>query len=153
MATITESTTETQSETGTRAAYPVPESGIGLARRATLGTFTAIVAVLLVRAVVLALDLDVGLATVGQSPFAVGPVVAFSLFAAVGATVAYAALVRLTERPVRNFAVVAVAVFVLLLGPLATIQGVTTTGLAVLFVFHLVVAVPLVAFLVGAVRP
>jgi hypothetical protein len=36
---------------------------------------------------------------------------------------------------------------------MATIQGVTTTGLAVLFVLHAVVAVALVAFLVGAVRP
>jgi hypothetical protein len=46
-----------------------------------------------------------------------------------------------------------VVVFALLLLPLATVQGVTTTGLAVLFVLHLVVAAALVPFVVGAVRP
>jgi len=133
--------------------YPVPRSGIELARRATLGTTVAIVAALLVRGIALALGADVGLPTVGQSPFAVGPIVAFSFVAGVGATVVYAALVRLTERPVRNFGIAAVVVFALLLLPMATVQGVTTTGLAVLFVLHVVVAVALVAFLVGAVRP
>lgn len=153
MATTTESTTEAQPEPRTATGYPLPESAGQLARRATLGTFVAIVAALIVRGVVVALDVDVGLAATGQSPFAVGPIVAFSLVAGVGATVVYAALVRLTERPVRNFAIAAVVVFALLLLPLATVQGVTTTGLAVLFVLHLVVAAALVPFVVGAVRP
>ncbi|MFC7228909.1 DUF6069 family protein [Salinirubellus salinus] len=151
MASTVQTPTERSTDLTTER-YPVPQNAMALARRATLGTAVAIVAALLVRAVVLAVDLDLGLPTVGQSPFAVGPIVAFSLFAGVGATVVYAALIRLTERPVRNFGIAAVAVFALLLLPMATVQGVTTTGLAVLFVLHVVVAAALVAFLVGAVR-
>ncbi len=123
---------------------------------ATLGTVMAILAALLVRALVLALDFDLGVAATGQTPLVVGPIVGFTLFAATGAAVVYAALVRLTERPVRNFAVTAATFFAVMVGPLATVapaQGVTTVRLAVPFVLHVVVAVPLVAFLVGSVRP
>jgi hypothetical protein len=152
MASTVQTSTERTADSAT-GRYPVARSGIELARRATLGTTVAIVAALLVRGIVLALDADVGLPTVGQSPFAVGPIVAFSFVAGVGATVVYAALVRLTERPVRNFGIAAAVVFALLLLPMATVQGVTTTGLAVLFILHVVVAAALVTFLVGAVRP
>jgi hypothetical protein len=156
MATATDTQADATPETPTTARYPVPTTAVGLARRTALGTVVAIVTALLVRALVLALDVDVGVVATGQTPFAVGPIVGFTVFAGAGAAVVYAALVRLTERPVRNFAVAAAAFFVVMMGPLLTVapaQGVTTVGLAVLFVLHVVVAVPLVAFVAGAVRP
>lgn len=149
-------TIETPVETRRERTYPVPTSGRALARRATLGTVVAVVAALLVRGIVLALDANIGVPAAGQTPFAVGPIVGFTVFAGAAAGVVYAALVRLTDRPVRNFAVAAAAFFLVMLGPLATVapaQGVTTVGLAALFVIHVVVAVPLVAFVTGAVRP
>lgn len=156
MVTTTDIRTETPADTRTVSRYPIPTTAGQLARRATLGTFVAIVAALLVRGIVLALDPDLGVAVTGQTPFAVGPILGVTIFSGLGAGVLYAVLVRQTERPVRNFVVAAAAVFVVMMVPLLTVapaQGVTTVGLAVLFVLHVAVAVPLVAFLVGAVRP
>ncbi|QIO23270.1 DUF6069 family protein [Haloarcula sp. JP-L23] len=96
--------------------YPMAQNAGELTRRTTLGVLAAIVASLVVLAIVDALALSVG-ATGQTSPFAAAPVVASTAVSGVGAGVAYAALGRLTDRPVRNF-----------------------------------VAVPLVAFVVGAVR-
>ncbi|MBX0323556.1 hypothetical protein EGH21_10995 [Halomicroarcula sp. F13] len=65
------------------------------------------------------------------------------------------ALARLTDRPVRNFVAVSALVFVGMLVPVLVVApslGVTGVGQAVLVALHVVVAVPLVAFVVGAVR-
>lgn len=149
-------TIETPIETRSGRAYPVPTTAGELARRATLGTVVAIVAALLVRGIALAVSPDIGAGITAPSPFDVTSIVGFTIFSGLAAGVAYAALIRLTDRPVRNFVVAAVAFFVVMMGPLLTAapaQGVSTVGLAVLFVMHVVVAVPLVAFIVGAVRP
>lgn len=156
MVATTDIQTETPADTPTVSRYPIPTTAGELARRATLGTVVAILAALLTRGIVLALDPDLGVAVTGQTPFAVTPIVGVTVFSGLVAGILYAALVRLTERPVRNFGIAAVAAFVVMTVPLATVGpslGVTTVGLAVLFVVHVVVAVPLVAFLVGAVRP
>lgn len=124
--------------------YPMAQNAGELTRRTTLGVLAAIVD---------ALALSVG-ATGQTSPFAAAPVVASTAVSGVGAGVAYAALGRLTDRPVRNFVAVSALVFVGMLVPVLVIAptlGVTGVGQAVLVALH-VVAVPLVAFVVGAVR-
>jgi hypothetical protein len=134
--------------------YPLPRSGSDLARRTGLGVLVAVVAVLLVRGIVSALGVDLGVSG-PQSPFATVPILASGVVSGVGAAVAYAALVRFTERPVRNFVGLAAVVFAVMLVPVlvfAPTMGVTAVGQAVLFVFHVVVAVPLVAFVVGAIE-
>ncbi|WP_254271450.1 DUF6069 family protein [Haloarcula marina] len=134
--------------------YPVARSGGELARRTALGVLVSVVAALSVLAIVGALGLSLG-ASGPQSPFAAVPVVTTTIVAGVGAAVAYAALARFTERPVRNFTALAVLVFVGMLFPVAFVApglGVTTAGQAVLGVLHVVVAASLVAFVVGAVR-
>lgn len=142
-------------ETTRRTRYAVPTSGADLFRRTALGVFVAILAVLLTRGIARALSADLVGPTQGPTPFDVVPIVTFVVFVGAGAAVAYAALDRLTARPVRNFLVAAGLVFAFLLVPLVTVapaQGVTPLGQVVLFVFHVVAAVPLVAFVVGAVR-
>lgn len=134
--------------------YPVPQSGGALARRTGFGVLVAVVAVLLVRGIVTALGADLGVSG-PQSPFGTIPLIASSVVSGTGAAVAYAALVRFTERPVRNFVGLAAVVFAVMLVPViafAPAMGVTAVGQAVLFVLHAVVAVPLVAFVIGAVR-
>jgi hypothetical protein len=136
------------------ARYPVAAGAGELARRTALGVLVAAIAALLVRGIVSALGADVGV-TGPQSPFGTVPILASSVVAGTGAAVAYAALVRLTARPVRSFLVLAAVVFVGMLVPVfavAPTAGVTTVGQAVLVVLHVAVAVPLVAFVIGAVR-
>lgn len=156
MAITTETPTEGSTDGRIERRYPVPTTAVELARRATVGTFVAIVAALLARAIAFAVYPDIGAGVTAPSPFAIGSIVGFTVFSGAGAAVVYAALVRLTARPVRNFAVAVAAFFVVMMGPLLTAapaQGVTTVGLAVLFVFHVVVAGSLVAFIAGAIRP
>lgn len=156
MVTTIDTPTESRANVQTGGRYPVPTTAGELARRATLGTVVAIVAALLARGIALAVYPDLGAGVTAPSPFDVTSIVGFAIFSGLGAGVVYAALVRLTNRPVRNFVVAAAAAFVVMMGPLLTVapsQGVSTVGLAVLFVMHVAVAVPLVAFLVGAVRP
>jgi hypothetical protein len=134
--------------------YPTPRTAVDLTRRTTLGVLVAVVALLLVRGLVDALAVDIGAAG-PMSPFALTPLVSSTVVAGAGAAVAYAALDRLTERPVRNFVALAVVVFLGMLVPVVVVSptlGVTAAGQVVLVVFHLVVAVPLVAFIAGAVR-
>lgn len=134
--------------------YPIPTGAGDLARRTTVGVLTAVVATLLTRAIAGTLAIDLG-ATGAMTPFAAVPLVASAVFAGAGAAVAYAALVRLTERPVRNFVLLAGVVFVGMLLPVvlfAPALGVTTAGQALLVVLHVTVAVPLTAFVIGAVR-
>ncbi len=105
------------------------------------------------QAIVDEFGVEVG-ATGAMSPFAAGPLVAATVVAGIGAAVVYAVLVRRSARPARTFALAAVAVFLLMLGPvfLAPPDGITATGQAVLVLYHTLVAVPLVAFVTGAVR-
>jgi hypothetical protein len=136
-----------------RTRYSLPESGIGLARRTALGIGVAVVAVLVAQGIVDALALDVG-ASGPMSPFAAGALAASAVVAGAGAAVVYAGLVRYTDRPVRNFLAAAGAVFAVMLVPVlafAPSLGVTPVGQAVLVAHHLVVAVPIAAFLIGAV--
>jgi len=72
----------------------------------------------------------------------------------IGAAIAYAALDKFTDQPVRNFLAVATIVFVVMLVPVALFapeQGVATTDQFVLAFYYVLVAVPLVAFIVGIV--
>jgi hypothetical protein len=133
--------------------YPVPETGSGLARRTATGVLLSVVLVLLAQGIVDALSIDVG-ATGSMSPFAAGPLVGATIVAGAGAAVAYAAAVKFTDQPVRNFVALAAGVFVIMLGPvfLAPPEGITTVGQAILVLYHALVAVPLVAFITGAVE-
>lgn len=133
--------------------YPVPETGSALARRTTLGVVVAIVALLVTQALVTALGVDVG-ASGAMSPFAAVPLIMTTVVSGVGAAVVYTALVKLTDKPARNFLAVAVGVFVLMLIPVVVVSpsmGITTAGQAILVLYHVLVAVPLVAFILGAV--
>ncbi|SFF79607.1 hypothetical protein SAMN04488063_0319 [Halopelagius inordinatus] len=135
--------------------YAVPADAGELARRTTLGVLVAVVALLFARGVVTLLGVELG-ATGATSPFALGPLFGSAVFAGVGAAVAYAASVRLTDRPVRSFVAASAVVFAAMLVPVVTVAptfGVTTAGQVVLVVYHVAVAVPLVAFVTGAVRP
>jgi peptidoglycan/LPS O-acetylase OafA/YrhL len=134
--------------------YPRPETGGALARRTALGVLVAVVAVLLAQAVVDALAIDVG-APETMSPFAAGPLVGTTVVAGIGAAVAYAAMVRFTERPVRNFLAVSVGVFAFMLVPVALFtpeMGITPAGQGVLVLYHVLVAVPLVSLVAGAIE-
>jgi hypothetical protein len=136
-----------------RTRYSLPSSAGGLARRATLGIGVAVLAVLVAQGIVDALALDVGVSG-PMSPFAAGALVTSTVAAGAGAAVVYAGLVRFTDRPVRNFIAAAGVVFAVMLIPViafAPSLGVTTVGQAVLAVHHALVAVPIVAALVGAV--
>jgi len=134
--------------------YPIAATGGELARRTTAGVAVAVLASVAVLAIVGALNLQVG--TSGpMSPFSAVPVVMSTVVAGIGAAVAYAALVRLTDRPVRNFVALAAVVFIAMLVPVFAVTpslGVTTVGQFVLVVLHGTVAGPLVAFIVGVVQ-
>lgn len=133
--------------------FAVPETGTALARRTAAGVGVAVVALLLIQALVDAVGVELGAAG-PMSPFSAVALVGATVVAGVGAAVAYAAIATLTDRPVRNFVAVAVVVFVVMLGPvlLATpSMGVTPAGQALLVLYHLLVAVPLVGFILGAV--
>ncbi|MUV88563.1 hypothetical protein GJ629_00570 [Halapricum sp. CBA1109] len=133
--------------------FSVPRTGGSLARRTTVGVVVALVGVLLSQTLVDALAVDVG-ASGPASPFAAVPLVATTIAAGIGAAVVYGALITVTDRPVRNFLVVAVAVFAVMLVPVVSVtpsMGVTPTGQGVLVLYHVVVAVPIVAFVAGAI--
>lgn len=134
--------------------YPVPETGAALARRTTVGVFVAIVALLVAQAIVTALGIDVGTSG-AMSPFAAGPLIGSTLVSGVSAAIVYTALVRITDRPARNFVAVAVGVFLVMLLPVAVVSpsmGITPAGQGILVLYHVLVAVPLVAFILGAIE-
>jgi hypothetical protein len=135
----------------TQARYARPSTGGGLARRTALGVGVAVLAVLIAQGLVTLLGLNVG-ETGAMTPFATAPLVASSVLAGAGAALTYAGLVRFTERPVRNFVAAAGAVFALMLVPVVAFApslGVTAVGQAVLVAYHVLVAVPIVAALIG----
>jgi putative Mn2+ efflux pump MntP len=86
----------------TQARYVPPETAGDLAQQTTLGVLIAVVLALFVRTLALGVGVDLGPTGV-SSPFALTPLVMTTVVAGVGAAVAYAALDRLTARPVRNF--------------------------------------------------
>ena len=133
--------------------YPVPERGSRLARRTAVGVFVAVVSVLLAQAIVDVLSIDVGV-TGSMSPFAAGPLTTATIVAGVGAAIVYATVVTFTARPVRNFVAISVGVFVLMLAPvfLAPPEGITPAGQGILVLYHLLVAIPLVIFILGALE-
>lgn len=133
--------------------YPVPETSSGLARRTAVGVLVAVVSVLVAQAIVDALSIDVGV-TGPTDPFAAGPLIGASVVAGIGAALTYAAVVKFTAQPVRNFLALAAGVFVLMLIPVfaAPPEGITTAGQGILVVYHALVAVPLVAVITGAVN-
>ncbi len=136
------------------ARYPTPASGGELARRTAGGVLVGVLAALVVSGIVTALGLDLGVSG-AQSPFGAVPIVMVTVVSGVGAALAYAALARFTDRPVRNFTAVSAAVFVVMLVPVFAAGpslGLTAVGQGALVVIHAAVAVPLVAFVVGAVR-
>lgn len=138
--------------------YPVARSGGELARRTAAGVLVGVVLAVVV--VVVGVDL-LGLEVLqageerAMSPFGI-PAVLSAVVAGTGAAVAYAALVRYTGRPARNFGILAAAVFLLMLVPVfafAPEQGVAEgAGQGLLVVLHAAVAVPLAAFIGGAVE-
>lgn len=134
--------------------YVSPETAGSLARQTTLGVLVAVVLALFVRGLALGSGIDLG-PTGASSPFAVGPLVMTTTVTGAGAAVAYAAIDRLTARPVHNFLLLGGLVFIGMMLPVvlfAPTLGVTTAGQVVLTVLHTVVAAPLVAFIIGMVR-
>lgn len=89
-------------------------------------------------------------------PLNVGPVAIFSVLGAVGATVAYAVVDRLSETPDRTFVVVAVVVLLLSFVPdilmLQADPAATVPAAGVLMFMHVVVAAACVASLTGRLR-
>jgi len=133
--------------------YPVPGTATDLARRASLGVGVAVVAVLLVQVLVDGLGLPVG-GGGPTDPFVAAPIVSTTVVAGAAAAVVYAGLIRFTDRPVRNFLGAAGVAFTVQLIPVFVIApaiGVTPLGQVVLSLYHVLVAVPIVAFLIGAV--
>lgn len=132
--------------------YPIPETSRGLTRRTAVGVLAAITAVLLTQAAVDVVSVELGV-TGPIDPFAVGPLVGACIAAGVGAALAYAAVVRVTVRPVRTFLALSAGVFVLMLVPVFGMPpaGITTAGQGILVLYHVLVAVPLVASILGVV--
>ncbi|SFR61057.1 DUF6069 family protein [Halogeometricum limi] len=138
--------------TTTRAVAPT--SAGDLARQTAFGVLVALAFVFATRVVVGLLGVDLGVSG-AASPFATAPILGSTVVAGIGAAVAYAVLDRATARPARNFVVLAAGVFAAMMVPVLTFApelGVTPAGQLVLTAFHVFVAVPLVAFVVGAVR-
>ncbi|MBX0303284.1 DUF6069 family protein [Haloarcula salinisoli] len=134
--------------------YPIATGAGDLTRRTTGGVLVGVVAALVVSAIVTTLGLDLGVSG-AQSPFGAVPIVMSTVVSGAGAAVAYAVLVRVTDRPVRKFTVLSAGVFVVMLIPVVAIApslGLTAVGQGVLVLLHVAVAVPLVAFVAGAVR-
>lgn len=134
--------------------YPVATNGSELARRTAGGVLVGVIAALVVAGLVGAAGLNLGVSG-PQSPFGAVPIVLSTVVSGVGAAVVYAALARLTGRPVRNFTALSAAVFVVMLVPVFAVApslGLTAVGQGALVVLHVAVAVPLVAFVVGAVE-
>lgn len=135
-----------------RPRYSLPTSAPDLARRTTVGVGIAVAAVLVAQALVDAFAVDVG-GDGAMSPFAAGPLVGTTVVAGAAAAVVYAGVIRFTDRPMRNFLLLAGVAFALQLVPVVAFApslDVTPLGQAVLVAYHVLVAVPLVVSLLGA---
>lgn len=89
-------------------------------------------------------------------PLNVGPVAIFSVLGAVGATIAYAVVDRLSETPDRAFVTLAAVVLVLSFIPdilvLQSDPAATVPAVAVLMLMHVVVAIASVTSLTGMLK-
>lgn len=119
-----------------------------LARRGLTAAAFALAGVAVVRLVAVFLAPDLA----ALDPFGWVPVVLVTLVAAAGATLAYA-LLAARETATRDFLVLAALVLLVSFTPIVTgaaaMAGMTTLGLVVLGVFHVVAAVGIVVPLVG----
>jgi hypothetical protein len=83
--------------------------------------------------------------------------IAFTLPAAIGAVLVYAALLRFARRPARTFAIVSAVVFVVTAIPdltyIPTVAGATAGQTAVLLAMHVVAAGVIVGMLMTLARP
>jgi hypothetical protein len=120
-----------------------------------LGTIVAAVAanvlVYIIGSLVVGYDpVFLPLATVGGTLF-------FTIIPAIVAVLLYAALLRLTRRPARNFTIIAAIVFVVTLIPdftyIPTVPGVTAGQIAILVLMHIVAAVVIVRMLTALAQP
>lgn len=129
----------------------VRQTHASLPERALIGLVLALVLNALVRAITGAL-VDVA----GVDPLAWGPILTVTTIAAVGATVVYVAVSRVSTHPDRHFGSIATVVLVFSMVPVFTaapsIPGVTTTVLVALAVLHVTTAVGLVAGLTGVIH-
>lgn len=135
------------------ARHSAPTGGKQLARRTANGVIAALIPLIIIQIVVDAANITVG-ATGPMSPFAPAPLIGATVVGGAGAAVVYALLVRFTAQPARNFVVTALGVFILMLLPVFVVppDGITQVGQGLLIVYHLIVAVSLVAFLIGTVE-
>ncbi len=136
------------------ARFPVPETGSGLARRTTAGVAVAVVALLATQALVNGAGVELG-GSGSMAPFATVPLIGTTVVAGIGAAIAYAVVDRFTDRSVRNYLAVAAVVFTVMLVPVFAVtssMGITPAGQALLVFYHVLVAVPLVGFIVGAMN-
>jgi hypothetical protein len=119
-----------------------------LAKRGGIAAVLSVVANLVVLQAVLVPEL-----VQGFEPLNVGPVAVFSVLGAVGATVAYGVVDRLSETPDRTFVVVAAVVLLVSFVPdvlmLQADPAATAPAVAVLMFMHVVVAVACVVSLTG----
>lgn len=131
--------TPVESLTQTRASL-VERVGIGLALALVLNGIVRLAAGAL---------LDIG----GIQPLAWVPIVSATVVAALGATVAYVVVSRLSTRPDRHFTILAAVVLLLSMAPVFTVasalEGVTMAILVVLALLHATTAVGIVAGLTG----
>jgi hypothetical protein len=81
----------------------------------------------------------------------------FTVFPAIVAVLLYAALVRFTRRPERNFTVISAIVLVVSLVPdvtyIPTVPGATAGQTAILMLMHVVAATVIVGLLTNVARP
>lgn len=123
-----------------------------LAKYGLLTVFVAVAATALIRMVALALVNAP--ADFVPLPLGWGPAIASSALGAVGATVAYGVITRVSQRPNRTFTVVATVVLVLSFVPMLTLPPTVADALApvmpALAVMHVTVAVISVGVLTQA---
>lgn len=125
-------------------------------RRLALAGGTAIATALLAAALVRLLAAGLVEVDPGFEPLRWMPVLAATLFAAISATLTYAALDRATDRPVRNFLGAATLLLAASIVPIAVVTpdlGATTVLQGVLVALHVVVAVAIVVPLLRFAAP
>jgi hypothetical protein len=142
-------TATTETDAGSVDATPTDRIASGeLARRGLTAGVVVLVSLGVVRAVG-GLLVPLG----GVDPTSWPAVLGTGVVVTVGSTLAYAALTRLLDRPDRAFVGLAATVLVVSMLPLAfvapSIPGVTSTGIGVLAVMHVVAAVGSVVVLTG----
>ncbi|WP_423746540.1 DUF6069 family protein [Haladaptatus sp. SPP-AMP-3] len=122
---------------------------VGVYRLATYGLFAAIVA-MVVNSAILVVTIE-ALGVPAGFPLSWGPVLASSVVPAVGATVVYATVARVSRRPNRAFALVATLVlglsFVPFVSPPPELSGAPQSVFVTLGAMHVAAAVAIVGLL------